>query len=92
MARNTLLLVAKAFPLRWIGPVAYRQLSWIAEAASEGRLAEHGRGLAMAVPALPAMLVARRRLRRSAAIPIGAVVADLPWRGPAAGGHRESPY
>ena len=51
VARNTLLLVAKAFPLRWIGPVAYRQLSWIAEAAREGRLGEHLRGLAMALPA-----------------------------------------
>ncbi|HEX2084681.1 MAG TPA: glycosyltransferase family 2 protein [Solirubrobacteraceae bacterium] len=92
VARNTLLLVAKAFPLRWIGPVAYRQLSWIAEAAREGRLAEHLRGLAMALPALPAMLRERRRLRRSAALPIDAVVPDVPWRGPAAGGHPESSH
>ncbi|HEX8086129.1 MAG TPA: glycosyltransferase family 2 protein [Solirubrobacteraceae bacterium] len=92
VARNTLLLVAKAFPLRWIGPVAYRQLSWIAEAAREGRLAEHLRGLAMALPALPAMLRERRRLRRTAAMPIAAVVPDRPWRGPRAGGHPESDY
>ena len=92
VARNTLLLVAKAFPLRWIGPVAYRQLSWIAEAAREGRLAEHLRGLAMALPALPAMLRERRRLRRTAAMPIAAVVPDLPWKGPRAGGHPESDY
>ena len=92
VARNTLLLVAKAFPLRWVGPVAYRQLSWIAEAAREGRLAEHLRGLAMAVPGLPAMLGERRRLRREAAMPIEAVVPPLPWRGPAAGGHPGSSY
>ena len=92
VARNTVLLVAKAFPLRWIGPVAYRQLSWIAEAAREGRLGEHLRGLAMAAPALPAMLRERRRLRRTAAMPIAAVVPDLPWRGPQAGGHPESAY
>jgi GT2 family glycosyltransferase len=92
VARNTVLLVAKAFPLRWVGPVAYRQLSWIAEAAREGRLAEHLRGLAMALPALPATLRERRRLRRTAAVPIAAVVPDRPWRGPRAGGHPESPY
>jgi GT2 family glycosyltransferase len=89
VARNTVLLVAKAFPPRWIGPVAYRQLSWIAEAAREGRLAEHLRGLAMALPALPAMLRERRRLRRSALVPVEAVVPDVPWRGAAAGGHPE---
>jgi hypothetical protein len=92
VARNTLLLVAKAFPLRWIGPVAYRQASWIVEAAREGRLAEHLRGLAMAVPALPATLRERRRLRRSAAMPIEAVVPALAWRGPAAGGHPSGSY
>lgn len=92
VARNTLLLVAKAFPPRWIGPVAYRQLSWIAEAAREGRLTEHLRGLAMALPALPAMLRGRRALRRSAAMPIEAVVPALPWRGPSAGGHPSGSY
>jgi hypothetical protein len=92
VARNTLLLVAKAFPLRWVGPVAYRQLSWIAEAARERRLREHLRGLAMALPALPAMLRERRRLRDGAAVPIEQAVPPLPWRGPAAGGHPSSPY
>jgi GT2 family glycosyltransferase len=92
VARNTVLLVAKAFPLRWVGPVAYRQLSWIAEAAREGRLREHLRGLAMAVPALPATVRARRSLRRGAVLPIEAVVPDLPWRGPTAGGHPSGSY
>ncbi|HEV2812057.1 MAG TPA: glycosyltransferase family 2 protein, partial [Solirubrobacteraceae bacterium] len=92
VARNTLLLVAKAFPLRWVGPVAYRQLSWIAEAAREGRLVAHLRGLAMALPVLPAMLRERRRLRREAVVPIEKVVPPIPWRGPAAGGHPEASY
>jgi GT2 family glycosyltransferase len=92
VARNTLLLVVKAFPLRWVGPVAYRQLSWIAEAAREGRLREHLRGLAMALPALPATLRERRRLRRTAALPIEAVVPALPWRGPTAAGHPSASY
>ena len=92
VARNTLLLVAKAFPLRWIGPVAYRQLSWIAEAAREGRLVEHLRGLAMAVPALPGMLRSRRELRAAAVMPVSSVVPALPWRGPRAGGHPASRY
>ena len=92
VARNTLLLVAKAFPPRWVGPVAYRQLSWIAEAAREGRLSEHLRGLAMALPALPAMVRERRALRRRSVVPIDAVVPALPWRGPAAGGHPWGSY
>jgi GT2 family glycosyltransferase len=92
VARNTLLLVAKAFPLRWIWPVAYRQLSWTREAAREGRLREHLRGLAMAAPVLPAMLRERRRLRASAAMPIEAVVPPIPWRGPEAGGHPSASY
>jgi hypothetical protein len=92
VARNTVLLVAKAFPLRWIWPVAYRQLSWTREAAREGRLGEHLRGLAMALPLLPAMLRERRRLRAAAAMPIEAVVPPLPWHGPQAGGHPSSSY
>jgi GT2 family glycosyltransferase len=92
VARNTLLLVVKAFPLRWVGPVAYRQLSWIAAAAREGRLGEHLRGLAIALPAVPATLRERRALRRTAAMPIEAVVPPLPWRGPSAGGHPSASY
>ena len=92
VARNTLLLVLKAFPVRWVGPVAYRQLSWIAEAAREGRLAEHLRGLAMAIPHVRAMLRSRRALRRRTAMPIEAVVPRRSWRGPGAGGHPSSSY
>jgi hypothetical protein len=38
------------------------------------------------------MVRARRELRRSAVVPIEAVVPDLPWRGPTAGGHPSGSY
>ena len=91
VARNTLLLVAKAFPLRWLGPVLYRQLAWLVHAARERRLRAFLRGAAGAVPLLPAMLRERRALRRRALVPVGEAVPARPWRGPLAGGHPESP-
>ncbi|HEU4656977.1 MAG TPA: glycosyltransferase family 2 protein [Capillimicrobium sp.] len=87
VARNTLLLVAKAFPLRWAGPVLYRQAAWLVAAARGGTLRAHLGGLAAALPLLPAMLRERRALRQRAVLPIEAVVDDRPWRGPRAGGH-----
>lgn len=91
VARNTLLLVAKAWPARWLGPVAYRQAAWLWRAAREGRLREHLGGLAAALPLLPAMLRERRTLLRAAAVPIEVAVPPRPWHGPAAGGHPEAP-
>jgi GT2 family glycosyltransferase len=86
--RNTLLLAAKAFPLRWAGPFLYRQAAWAWHAAREGRLREHLRAAAAAVPLLPEMARERRSLRACATVPIGEVVPARPYRGPAAGGHR----
>jgi hypothetical protein len=91
VARNTVLLVAKAFPVRWLPLVAYRQAAWAWEALRERRLREHLGGLARAVPLLPAMLRERRALRRGAAVPVEEAVPARPWRGPRAGGHPESP-
>jgi GT2 family glycosyltransferase len=91
VARNTLLLVAKAFPLRWLPLVAYRQAAWLWHAAREGRLREHAAGLAAAAPLLPAMARERRALRRASAVPIEDAVPARPWRGPLAGGHPEAP-
>ena len=91
VARNTLLLVAKAFPLRWLPYVLYRQASWARAALRERRLREHVRGLAAAVPLVPAMLRERRALRRRAVVSVAVAVPARPWRGPAAGGHPESP-
>jgi len=91
VARNTLLLVAKAFPLRWLPYVLYRQASWARAALRERRLREHLGGLAAALPLLPGILRERRGLRRSAVVGIEQAVPARPWRGPAAGGHPESP-
>jgi GT2 family glycosyltransferase len=87
VARNTLVLVAKAFPARWLPLVAYRQLAWLAAAARERRLRAHLRGLAAALPRLPGALRERRRLLRGARVPIALAVPALPVRGPAAGGY-----
>ena len=91
VARNTLLLVAKAFPVRWLPLVAYRQLAWLWHAVRERRLVEHLGGLAAAVPLIPGVVRERRRVRRRAVVSIGEAVPARPWRGPRAGGHPESP-
>jgi GT2 family glycosyltransferase len=77
--RNTLLLVAKAFPLRWAPYVLYRQLGWAWHAMREGHLRAHLEGAAAALPLLPAMLRDRRALRRSARIPIEAAIPPRPF-------------
>ena len=86
--RNTLLLVAKAFPVRWLPLVAYRQLSWLRAAVRERRLRSHLRACAAAGALLPAVLRERRRRRGRDAVPIGEVIPRMPIRGPEAAGHR----
>ncbi|MGI8865015.1 MAG: glycosyltransferase family 2 protein [Solirubrobacteraceae bacterium] len=85
--RNTLMLVAKAFPSRWLGLVAYRQLAWLWHAVRERRLRWQLRGALAAIPLLPHALRERRRLRREARVPIEIAVAPRPIRGPKAEGH-----
>jgi GT2 family glycosyltransferase len=87
VTRNTVLLVLKAFPLRWLPLVAYRQLAWAWHASRERRLAAHLRALASAVPLMPAALGVRRGLRRDPQVPIEFAVPARPVRGPHAGGH-----
>ena len=79
--RNTLLLVARAFPWRWAPLVAYRQAAWAWHALRGRRLGAHLRGAAAAVPLLPAMWRERAALRRSAAVPVEEVVPPHPLRG-----------
>jgi GT2 family glycosyltransferase len=86
--RNTLLLVAKAFPGGWLGLVLYRQLGWARHAVRTRTVRAHLRGTIDALLVLPGALRARRRLRSSACVPVQQVVAPRPIRGPAAGGHR----
>jgi GT2 family glycosyltransferase len=84
VARNTLVLVAKAFPVRWLGLVAYRQLGSAWHSLLERRLRRHLRGLVAALPMLPRALRERRALRRNATIPIELVVPSRPIRRPRA--------
>jgi GT2 family glycosyltransferase len=87
VARNTLVLVAKAFPLRWLPFVAYRQLGWAWHALLERRLWHHLRALAAALPMLPSALRARRALLGAAQVSLEDAVPPRPFRGPRAGGH-----
>ena len=92
MARNTVLLVVKAFPVAWLPLVAYRQAAWLWHAAREGELPTHLRGLAAALPLLRAMVRSRRALRCRAVVDVRDAVAARPWRGPRAGGHPEAGF
>ncbi len=85
--RNTIVLVAKAFPKRWLPLVAYRQAAWAWHAISERRLRWQLRGALAALRMLPVVLRDRRQLLESARVPIEMVVTSRPIRGPKAGGH-----
>jgi GT2 family glycosyltransferase len=87
VTRNTLFLIAKSFPARWLPWVAYRQLAWAWHALRERRMAAHLAGLCAVLPLMPAALRERDRLRRAARVPIDVVVPARPFRGPRAGGH-----
>ncbi len=78
--RNTLLLAAKAFPLRWAPQVLYRQAGWAWHALRERRLRAHLSGAARALPLLPAVVRERRRPRAWAVIPLDEGVPALPIR------------
>ena len=85
--RNTLLLVARAFPLRWLPYVAYRQAAWAWHAARAGELRTLLAGVRAALPLLPAFARERGAVRARAAVPVERVVPARPFRGPRAGGH-----
>jgi hypothetical protein len=87
VARNTVLLVAKWFPARWLPFVAYRQAAWAWHAARKGRLRDHLRGLAAGVALAGPVVAQRLRRPRRGPVPIEMVVPRLPIRGPAALGH-----
>ncbi len=91
VARNTLVLVARWFPLRWAPYVAYRQVAWLVAAARRGALRAHLCGLAAGVRALPSAWRARRADRGRWPVTIEDAVPPRPWRGARAGGHPEAP-
>ena len=90
VTRNTIVLIAKFFPARWLPLVGYRQLGWAWHALRERRLAAHLSALVSAVPLLPGALAARRRLLSGARVPIAEAIPARPVRGARAGGHPAS--
>ena len=90
-ARNTVLLLSKHWRARWLPLVAYRQLSWLDEAARQGRLRTHLRGLLAGLALLPAGL-SERRAWRTKPVRIEVAVPRRRWRGPRAGGHPRSGF
>jgi hypothetical protein len=89
VARNTLLLTVRWFPLRWAPYVAYRQASWLMDAARRGpgALGGHLRGLVAAVPRLPGVWRARQGPGGTQRAAMERAVPVRPWRGRSAGGH-----
>ena len=87
--RNTILIVAKYFPARWLGMVAYRQLAWAAHHGRSGTLLAWLSGLVAGLKLAPALI--RSRVRQGPGqISIEQAIPIRPWRGPSAGGHRDS--
>ncbi|MEI7559814.1 MAG: glycosyltransferase family 2 protein [Actinomycetes bacterium] len=90
--RNTILLIARHFPLRWLGPVIYRQISWKLNALRSGNLIPFVRGFFGGVRLIPSMLRSRSRdTSSSLVVPIEEAIPWRPWHGSSAGGHRASP-
>jgi GT2 family glycosyltransferase/SAM-dependent methyltransferase len=87
VARNTLVLVARWFPARWLPMIAYRQAGWLVHSWRERHLRDHLRGLRAALPLLPGALRDRRRLLGATVVPVPTAIPARPFRGPRAGGH-----
>jgi GT2 family glycosyltransferase len=92
VTRNTVLLVARWFPVRWLPYVAYRQLAWGWHALLERRLGMHLRALGAALPMLRAAVAGRRRRRVAYPVRIEDAVPPRPFRGRRAGGHPAGAY
>jgi GT2 family glycosyltransferase len=79
--RNTLLIVAKYFRLRWLPLVLYRQLGWARAAAREGTLTAFLNGLWESLPLLPRYVLRERaQIRRAAVIPVDEAIPAMPIR------------
>ena len=76
--RNTVLLVAKWFPVRWAPYVLYRQAAWTWHALRERRLSAHLEGAVSALRVLPSVLRERRALRRGEAEAIERAIPPRP--------------
>jgi GT2 family glycosyltransferase len=88
--RNTLLLVAKWFPLRWWPLVCYRQLGWGWHAFQERRLLLHLRALRAGLRLALGARRQRRALLDGALVPVEIAVPARPLRGPRSGVHHSA--
>ncbi len=79
--RNTLLIVAKYFPVRWLPLVVYRQLGWARHALRTGLAKAQLTGTWAALRELGVMLRERRQAHARAAIPIEQAIPPRPIRG-----------
>jgi hypothetical protein len=86
--RNTLLLVGKWFPVRWLPMVAYRQASWLVDAWRNRRLEAQLRGLRAGL-GFALRAAGERRRRGPSRVSVQFAVPARPFRGPQAGGHRD---
>src|SRR4051812_41984017 len=90
-ARNTVLLLSKYWPARWLPFVAYRQLSWLDHAGRHGRLGTHVRGL-LAGLRVGISGLRERRAWRTKPVRVEVAIPRRPWRGSRAGGHPRSGF
>jgi GT2 family glycosyltransferase len=88
--RNTIAIVARHFPARWLGPVIYRQIAWAAHHIRNGTIGPWLRGLWQGLRLIPEML-RERAAAPAAVVSIDQAVSNRPWRGRLAGGHPDSP-
>jgi GT2 family glycosyltransferase len=79
--RNTMLLIGKAFPLRWLPLVAYRQASWLREAVRERRLLSHLRASAAGLALAARAWGERRALKTGAKVSIELAIPPTAIRG-----------
>jgi GT2 family glycosyltransferase len=79
--RNTLMLIAKAFPLRWLPLIAYRQLSWLREAVGDRRLLVYVRATLAGLRLAGQVRAERRTLRSHARVPVELAIPAVPIRG-----------
>ena len=86
--RNTIMIITRYFPFRWIFPVIYRQVAWGVHHARSGTLGPFLTGLLAGLRQAPAMVRSRRETPRGS---ISLAIPPRPWHGSKAGGHPLSP-
>ena len=89
--RNTILIVARHFPLSWLGPVVYRQTAWKLAAIRSGTLTSYAKGFFTGCRLIGSMLRSRQ-LAGPTKLTVQEAIPWRPWHGPKAGGHSDSTH